>query len=128
MMIITLIVPIVMILMIIIEIMIIIVMMIIIQPSGWISHRTFEVAVGLSLRSRIQSASQRPEHFIVHCLARPLPQGPDIPFRETMPSLRQQSTSSEGKSPHESSELLKALAADGWFPACDVMCVLCTNV
>ena len=43
--------------------------------TSWILHRTFEVTVGLSLRSRIQTASQKPEHFSMHYLARPLSQG-----------------------------------------------------
>ena len=42
-----------------------------------ILHRAFEVTFGCSLRSRIQAVSQQPEHFIMHCLARPLSQGPD---------------------------------------------------
>ena len=53
---------------------------IVLQPSGKKGrslHRAFVVTWCLSLRSRIQAVSQQPEHFIMHCLARPLSQGPD---------------------------------------------------
>ena len=45
----------------------------VLQPCGKKSrtlHRAFEVTCCLSLRSRIQAASQKPEHFIMRCLAR----------------------------------------------------------
>ena len=47
------------------------------EQKGRILHCAFEVTFGLSLRSWIQTVSQKPEHFVMHCLARPLSQGPD---------------------------------------------------
>ena len=50
------------------------------EKKGRISFCTFHAIADLSLGSRIRPAAQKPEHFMMHSVARPLPQAPTNDF------------------------------------------------